>query len=103
MDQILNGIQKCVCKQDDILIGGDDKNENIAIVEEVSQRLSNHNVHLKLSKCEFLKSKVVYLGFEFDAQGLRPVRSKIEDILKAPVPTDTTRLKSFLGMIQYYH
>jgi len=29
MDQIPQGIEKCVCKQDDILIGGNDWQENL--------------------------------------------------------------------------
>ena len=35
MDQILRGIPKCVRKQDDILIGGNDENENLDILEMV--------------------------------------------------------------------
>ena len=53
MNQILQGIDKCVCKQDDILIGRDNSQENLAILSEVLERLSKHNVHLKLPKSEF--------------------------------------------------
>ena len=35
MDQIFQGIEKCVCKQDDILIGGNDWRENLKILGEV--------------------------------------------------------------------
>ena len=34
MDQILQGIEKCVCKQDDILVGGNDWQENLKILAE---------------------------------------------------------------------
>lgn len=57
MDQILQGVEKCVCKQDDILIGGTGPQENLKILSEVLDRLHKYNVHLKLSKCEFLKSE----------------------------------------------
>jgi hypothetical protein len=66
MDQILQGIEKCVCKQDDILIGGNDWRENLKILGEVLERLCRHNVHLKQSKCEFLKREVVYLGLKIN-------------------------------------
>ena len=62
MDMILQGVEKCVCKQDDILIGGVDSQENLRILSEVLERLGKYNAHLKLSKCEFLKPDVVYLG-----------------------------------------
>ncbi|KAJ8032982.1 hypothetical protein HOLleu_23086 [Holothuria leucospilota] len=39
MDQILPGIPKCVCKQDDILIGGETVKEHLDIVEMIVERL----------------------------------------------------------------
>ena len=57
MDQILQRIEKCVCKKDDILVGGNDWQENLKILAEVLDRLHKHNLHLKLLKCEFLKLK----------------------------------------------
>lgn len=103
MDQILQGVEKCVCKQDDILIGGDDWQENLEILSEVLGRLAKHNVHLKLPKCEFLKPEVVYLGFRINAEGLHPVQEKVAAVMRAPVPTNVNELRSFLGMVQYYH
>ena len=103
MDIILQGVPKCVCKQDDVLIGGDTDDENIEILTEVFDRLSKHNVHLNLSKCDFLKPSVVYLGFELSADGRRPVEAKTEAIRNAPPPANVSQLRSFLGMVQYYH
>ena len=59
--KILQGTPKCVCKQDDILIGGNDENENLDILEIVLERLSENNVHIKLPKCDFLKCSTVTL------------------------------------------
>ena len=103
MDQVLQGIDKCVCKQGDILIGGNDWNENLKILAEVLERLFPHNIHLKQSKCEFLKPEVVYLGLKINAQSLHPVDEKVDAVQKAPVPSNVSELTSFLGMIQYYH
>lgn len=103
MDQVLQGIDKCVCKQDDILMGGNDWRENLKIVAEVLERLYQHNIHLKQSKCEFLQPEVVYLGLKINAQGLHPVDEKVKAVRKAPVPSNVSELRSFLGMIQYYH
>ena len=51
MDQILQGIPKCVVKQDDTLIGGNDENENLDILEMVLERVSENNVHINFPKC----------------------------------------------------
>lgn len=103
MDQILQGVEKCVCKQDDILIGGDNWQENLKILADVLEKLHRHNIHLKRSKCEFLKPEVVYLGLRINAEGLHPVDEKVDAVKKAPVPSNVSELRSFLGMIQYYH
>ena len=36
----------------------------------VLERLSESNVHIKLPKCDFLKSSTVYLGFEYCGDGV---------------------------------
>ena len=54
--------------------------------------MSECNVHIKLNKCEFLKTKTVYLGSEYGAEGIKPVKSFVEAILKAPVPTNVAGL-----------
>ena len=103
MDQILQGIEKCVCKQDDILVGGNDWQENFKILADVLDRLHKYNLHLKLSKCEFLKPELVYLGLKISAIGLQPVEDKINAVTKAPTPRNVSELRSFLGMVQCYH
>ena len=103
MDQILQGIEKCVCKQDDFLIGGNNWQEKLKTLAEVLERLHKHNLHLKLSKCEFLKSEVVYLGLKISADGLQPVEEKINAVKRAPLPRNVSELRFYLGMVQYYH
>ena len=102
MDKILQGAEKCVCNQDDILVGGVDAEENLEIVGEVLERLQKYNVRLNLRKCVFLKKQVVYLGLRVDGDGLHPVQEKIDAIKNAPPPKDVSELRSFLGMVQYY-
>jgi len=92
-----------VCKQDDILIGGVSWQENIKILDEVLERLHKYYLHLKMAKCEFLKREVVYLGLKIDAEGLHPVEENVDAVKRAPVPQNFSEMRSFLGMVQYYH
>ena len=103
MDKILQGIEKCVCKKDNILVGWNDWQENLKILAEVLDRLHKYNLHMKLPKCEFLKPEVVYVGLKISAVGLQPVEEKINAVKKAPTPGNVSELRSFLGMVQYYH
>lgn len=102
MDKILLGIPKCLCNQDDILVGGSSTNEHLSILSDVLERLQKHNVHLNRDKCVFMQKEAVYLGLKVDADGLHPVEEKLDAIRKAPVPQNVSELRSFLGMVQYY-
>ena len=67
------------------------------------ERLRKYNPHLKMAKCEFLRREVVYLGLKIDAESLHPVEEKVDAVKRAPVPQKFSELRSFLGMVQYYH
>ena len=98
MDKILLDVEKCVCNQDDVLVGGNHIKENLKNVREVFERLQKYNVTLNLKKCVFLKKQVVYLGLRVDGDGLHPVEGKIDAIKNALVPKDVSELQSFLGI-----
>ena len=42
-------------------------------------------------------------GMLIDKNGITPMKEKIRAILDAPPPSVTSKLKSFLGMLNYYH
>ena len=46
--------------------------------------------------------EVEYLGHCISADGLKPLESKVRAIVEAPTPKNTTELKSFLGLLNYY-
>ena len=102
IDQILLGIEKCVCKQDDVLVCRNDWQENLKILAEVLDNLHKYNLHLELSKCEFLKPGVVYLSLKISALGLQPVKEKISAVKEAPTPRNVSELRSFRGIMQYF-
>ena len=99
---VLSGVTNVVCYLDDVLITTRSIKEHKEIISEVLQRLEKHNIKAKLSKCEFFKSSVNYLGYKIDKEGLHPTEEKIRAIIDAPAPTNGTELRSWLGLINYY-
>ena len=59
-------------------------------------------MRLKYDKCGFLLPPVEYLGHKISAQGLQPTNDKIQAIKNAPVPTDVSQVKSFMGLVNFY-
>ena len=102
MDKILQGISHCLCFQDDILITAADDNTHLDVLATVLDRLEKHGIKIKKSKCVFLHDSVEYLGHRIDKNGLHPTDDKVQAIKNAPPPRNTTELKAFLGLINYY-
>ena len=86
MDSILQGLDGVACYIDDILVTGKSDEEHLARLEEVLERLHKHGVHVKRTKCHFLKPSVVFLGHRIDSQGIHPTEEKLKAIVEAPSP-----------------
>ncbi len=57
---------------------------------------------MKLTKREFLKTRIKFLGNEEDEQGIHTVDDKIAAVAKVPQPITVGNVKSFLGIAGYY-
>ena len=44
----------------------------------------------------------MYLGHLITKDGIQPIPSKVEAIVKAPPSTNVQQLRSFLGLINYF-
>ena len=103
METLLKGINGVAVYIDDILVTGATIEEHLRNLEAVLSRLEAAGLRLNKSKCFFLQPKIVYLGHTIDADGLHPTDDKVTAIKEAPAPKDVSELRSFLGIINYYH
>ena len=71
-------------------------------LRKVLERLEKAGIRLNENKCQLKKNEVQYLGYIINKEGLRPIESKVEAIRDAPRPTNTTQLRAYLGMLNYY-
>lgn len=46
--------------------------------------------------------EVSYLGFKINKNGLTKTTERVEAILKAPMPTNVSKVLSFIGLMNYY-
>ena len=88
---------------DDIIVAGEDEEEHLALLEKVLQRLDQRNLTVNKEKCKFFQKKIEFCGHYIDAEGLHKTPDKIKAVVEAPRPSNTTQLRSFLGMVNYYH
>ena len=87
---------------DDIIVVTENFEDHLHWVKVVLERLIGAGLSVNRDKCEFGCSRVVYLGFLLDNEGLRPDPSKIAPVLEYPAPKSVKQLRRFLGMVGWY-
>ena len=80
--------------------------ENEADHEEhlriVLNRLREHKLYTKFSKCEFWLSKVPFLGHILSENGISIDLTKVQEVMDWKAPTLVHKVWSFLGLAGYY-
>ena len=101
-DHIVGGY--CVVFCDDIAIFTEsmDPMVHLAKIEAVLQSLRDHQLLAKGAKTELFRTKMEFLGFVISAQGVAPLKSKVEAVLQVPAPETVSQLRSFLGMTNFF-
>ena len=99
MDTVLQGLQGVLCYIDIILVSGEDEVSHFKLLEEVFGQLEKHGFRLKQENCRSLLPTVEYLGHQISRDGIQPLPTKIEAIIKAPVPGNIQKLRLFLGLV----
>ena len=87
---------------DDILIYSKTWEDHKLHIAEVLDRLRTHQLYAKISKCEFGKPRVEFLGHVVSENGVEVDAKKVEAIQSWPVLQDMHDLRAFLGLANYY-
>ncbi|XP_019166516.1 PREDICTED: uncharacterized protein LOC109162252 [Ipomoea nil] len=66
------------------------------------QTLREKQLYAKLSKCEFWKDRVAFLGHVITKEGIRVDPTKIRAVKEWPTPKTVPEIRSFLGLAGYY-
>ena len=87
---------------DDILIYSRTFEEHEAHLRVVLQRLREQKLYAKLSKCEFFRGEVEFLGHVVGRAGVRMIEGKVAAVEQWPTPTCQKEVEQFLGLAGYY-
>jgi len=95
------GVSAYVYLDDILVFSSDDLDDHLRAVERTFKKLAAVGASLKLSKCEFAKPGVEWLGFALDERGCRVSRDRIRDIVDTPTPSSTKEVRQFMGKIAF--
>jgi hypothetical protein len=87
---------------DDILVysrGEEEHEEHLCLA---LQKLREHKLYAKLSKCDFWMKQIAFLGHVISKGGISVDPSQVQDVLSWNVPMSVGDIRSFLGLAGYY-
>jgi hypothetical protein len=87
---------------DNILIYSRSMKEHEEHIRIVLQRLREHQLYTKFSKCEFWIKEVPFLGHVVSPEGIAVDPSKVKEVLDWKPPTSVSKVRCFLGLVSYY-
>jgi hypothetical protein len=87
---------------DDILIYSKCEAEHAQHLRIVLQRLRDHKLYAKFSKCELWLDSVKFLGHTISKDGISMDPSKVQEVLDWKPPKSVHQIRSFLGLAGYY-
>ncbi|BHF80779.1 hypothetical protein SprV_0702390700 [Sparganum proliferum] len=102
IDRVLRGLPFVYAYIDDLLVASRNAEEHKEHLALVFDLLDQFGVVINPSKCVLGVPSLDFLGHHVDAQGLRPLFSKVEAIRDFPPPTSKRQLQRFLGMVNFY-
>ena len=68
----------------------------------IFDRLREHGLKLKPSKCEVFRTEINYLAHHVSMKGVQPSKKNLESIAQCPPPDTYTKVKTFVGLVGHY-
>ena len=87
---------------DDILVYSKNEEEHKEHLCLVLEKLREHQLYAKFSKCEFWLKEVGFLGHVISGEGIAVDPTKVDTVTSWKAPTSVGEIQSFLGLAGYY-
>jgi hypothetical protein len=87
---------------DDILVFSRSEEDHKEHLRLVLQKLREHHLYAKFSKCAFWLKEVSFLGHIIIDGGIAVDPSKVRNVLNWSSPKNVPKIRSFLGLVGYY-
>ena len=87
---------------DDILIYSNTLEDHKRHLALTLERLRDHKLYLKLSKCSFATNRTEFCGTDVDSSGIYLDRSKLAPLFATRTPRNVKEVQSFLGVCNWF-
>ena len=103
-DWIFRDMVDLVKYVDDVCIASKNDEEHLVAIEAMLERITKYNLKLKLSKCEFFKDSIKFVGHQVSHNTISPCKTYINQVikLKRPGPNEIGSFMGFMGWLSKY-
>lgn len=103
LSEALKDVEDCVLVYiDDIVIFSKDLKQHYRDLERVLEAIARAGLTLNLGKSEFVVSQIEFVGYDINANGIRPSPKKCEAVRLMRTLQTPTDIKSFLSTANYF-
>ena len=95
IDGVCHGMPHVLACVDNIIVFSRNELEHKQHVLQLFQRLSEFGISIYVSKCEFGKHQIMFLGHLISHDGIKPLPDKVEAIKKYSLPSNVKQLRRF--------
>ena len=92
----------CLIYLDDVIVYSSTPEEHLQRMRVIFDRLREHELKLKPSKCDLFKTEIIYLAHHVSKDGVRPSHKNVDSIVEYAVPKTYTDIRSFTGAVGHY-
>ncbi len=96
---IKKGLHVCL---NDLIVVSKELVSHLQQLSLIFQNLTQAGLKVKLTKCEFLKSRIEFFGHLVDGDSIHTADSKITAVKNFPTPKSVENVRSCLGLAGYY-
>jgi len=102
VNNIIASLEGCEVYIDDIVVYSNSWDQHVDRIHSFFESLTKANLTVNLTKSEFGKAYVTFLGHVVGQGQVKPILAKIEAMMNSPVPTCRRGLMRFLGTVGSY-
>ena len=92
----------CLIYLDDIIVYSKSLEEHLLRMRVVFERLREHGLKLKPTKCDLFKTEIIYLAHHMSKEGVKPSMKNVTAIVECPPLKTYTDIRSFTGLVGHY-
>jgi len=103
MNELFAGFEYIRAYINDLLVlSKDSYTDHLNKLDTVLDRLNQAGLKINATKSFFCQPELEYLGYWISREGIQPIPKKVRAIYNIARPTTRKKLRSFIGMINYY-